>query len=424
MANLFSAFWISLDLLSLLLFCSTFLLKQKRKISPILFLVIGTAIYFIKCSSLSSINPFLFSVVAVYCASKYMYKGSWFRHLFVVIIGFLLIGVLDALVAYGGSTLLKLSLHEFSKRKLSYAVTVTTGKLLALFTSWIIYHFGSFKRYSNIQSRWLLLMLLFPVVSLLMLAVIFTYSQGKEDLSIGAFAFSCALGISNVAILYLLATMEKETRNKQEIALLKQQMDIQTQSIISLEKSYRAQRTSSHEFSHRIQMIANLLEQQQFEEAEKYVHDLQGIQTTRLFEINSHHPIIDAVLNQKYRLAKENRIDMQVHVNDLSKVSLPTDAVVVILSNLLDNSIEASAHCSKERIINCSLLADSSLFLSIENTSNDVKIINGKIESSKFPKEEHGYGLTNVQRILNDLHAEYTYCYSEGLFRFVAEIPT
>lgn len=423
MARLFSVFWIFLDLLNLFFFCSAFLLKQNRKCFPVLFVAIGVAIYFVRYSSLAGVNPFLFSVLAVFCASNYLYKGSWFRHLFVVILGFLLIGILDTLVAYGGSALLKLSLQNFYQRKFSYAVVVTTGKLLALFSIWTIYHFGFFRRNSNIQKRWLALIVLFPIVSLFMLAVIFISYQGKEDLSIGAFVFSCALGVSNVAILYLLATMEKETRNRQEIALLKQQMDIQTQSIISLEKSYRAQRTSSHEFSHRLQMIANLLEQQKFREAEEYVRHLQGIQTTRLFEINSHHPMIDAVLNQKYQLAKEKRIEMQVHVNDLSKVSLPTDAVVVFLSNLLDNAIEASAHCSTEQCIHCSFLADSSLFLSIENTSNQVEIINGEIKSTKFPTSEHGYGLANVQRILHDLHAEYTFCYSDGWFRFVAEIP-
>lgn len=147
------------------------------------------------------------------------------------------------------------------------------------------------------------------------------------------------------------------------------------------------------------------------------------MQTTRLFEINSHHPMIDAVLNQKYQLAKEKKIEMQVHVNDLSKVSLPTDAIVVLLSNLVDNAIEASELCSNAQIIHLSFLADSSLFLSIENTSNPVEIINGEIVSTKLPKEEHGYGLANVMRILQDLHAEYTYYYSEGWFRFVAEIP-
>jgi sensor histidine kinase regulating citrate/malate metabolism len=47
------------------------------------------------------------------------------------------------------------------------------------------------------------------------------------------------------------------------------------------------------------------------------------------------------VLNQKYQQAQEHDIDVQMQVNDLSSVSIYTDHLVVLLSNLLDNAIEA-----------------------------------------------------------------------------------
>lgn len=423
MSNLCSMVWVILDLLCLRFFFDAFLYRRERKYRPVIWCGVFILVYLVKASRLQGLLPFALTVLLFFGVSNYLYKGSMFRHFFIVIMGFLLIGVLDTLAVYGGSTLLKLSLQAFYQRKLSYVLVVTTGKLLTLLITWTLCHFGIFKNYGNIQKRWIVLTLLFPCVSLLMLAVIFESYQGKEDLSLRAFAFSNALAVANIAILYLLATMEKETRNKQEVALLNQQMEIQTQSIIALEKSYRAQRTASHEFSHQIQMISNFLNQQEYENAKEYVQHLQGIQTTRLFEINSHHPVIDAVLNQKYQLAKEKKIDMQVRVNDLSAVQLPTDAVVVMLSNLLDNAIEAAEQYPEEQVIRCSLLADSVLFLSIENTSNPVDIVDGNIASTKKPKEEHGFGLANVRRILCELHAECTYCYSEGWFRFVAEIP-
>lgn len=423
MADLFSVFWIVLDMLSMSFFCDAFLSHRKRNYFPVIFFTVGLLTYFIKSSQMQGLQAFVLSVILVYIAVHYFCKGNWSKQLLVVIMGFLLIGILDVLTAYGGSTLLMLSLQTFCQRKLTYVMTVTTGKLLALLTAWMLWHFEIFKHFSSIQRRWIILTLLFPVVSLLMLAVTFGSYQGKEDLSLGAFIFSCALAVANVAILYLLAAMEKETRNKQEIILLNQQMEIQTQNIISLEKSYRAQRTASHEFSHHLQMISNLLDQHKYENTKAYVQNLQGIQTTRLFEINSHHPLIDALLNQKYQFAKEKGIEMQVRVNDLSSVRLPPNALVVMLSNLLDNAIEATEQCYKDRVIHCSMLVDSGVFLSIENTSNQVDIVDGKIASTKLPKEDHGYGLVNVQRILQDLHAEYTYCYSNGWFRFVAEIP-
>lgn len=82
-----------------------------------------------------------------------------------------------------------------------------------------------------------------------MLIVVFSSFQHRSDLSSGAFMFSIALSVANIAIIYLIGHLERDTKAKHEIELLNRQMDIQTQSILALEKSYRNQRTAAHEFS-------------------------------------------------------------------------------------------------------------------------------------------------------------------------------
>jgi hypothetical protein len=43
--------------------------------------------------------------------------------------------------------------------------------------------------------------------------------------------------------------------------------------------------------------------------------------------------------------------------------------------------------------------------------------------TNKSKKREHGYGLPAIRFILEQLHAEYAFDYSDGWFQFVAEIP-
>ncbi len=94
-----------------------------------------------------------------------------------------------------------------------------------------------------------------------------------------------------------------------------------------------------------------------------------------------------------------------------------------MLSNLLENAIEACCRLPEDRRIECSLLLEDSLFLSIRNTAPPVKIVNGRIETSKENKAEHGFGLPAVQRILQQLKGELVIDYSEPWFQVVAEIP-
>ena len=274
------------------------------------------------------------------------------------------------------------------------------------------------------HGSWTILTVLFPVASIIIVVTVFLNYQDSTDLSVGAFICSGILAVANIAVLYLIHIMEKRITEEKELMLLNQQMDIQSKSISALEKSYRAQRVATHEFNHHLQTIHDLLEQKELETLTGYVNQLQGIQTTQLLSVNTRHPIIDAVLNQKYQAAKELDIEIEFHVTDLSGISIDTTALVVLLSNLLDNAIEACQQLSGERMINCTILANDELFLSIKNPSAPVVINNGLIETTKSPKEEHGYGLIAVKHILSQLNAEYSIHYEDGYFQFATEIPT
>ena len=114
---------------------------------------------------------------------------------------------------------------------------------------------------------------------------------------------------------------------------------------------------------------------------------------------------------------------MSFKVNDLSKLTISTDELVVLLSNLLDNAIEACQRLPDNRAIECTILLEKTLFISIRNTSAPVKIVNGRIETSKKPEKEHGFGLAGVLQVLEQLNGEYAMNYSDNWFQFVAEIP-
>lgn len=379
------------------------------------------------CIALNILNSQViqqFFVYAYLCVlSCILYRGSIFKHLLIAIVGYIFSGIFDSIFLYGMCSVLGISLSDFVWRKLAYTATVTVSKLLALFLAWLILKIRKQRRAQKIHPRWLLLTLIFPIVSLLMLTVVFISHQSSSDLSASAFAFSIGLAVANIAILYLIHRMEHQTQKEHEMLLLNQQMEIQTDSIVALEKSYRAQRQATHEFRHHLQTINDLLGNSGAAAAQDYLSQLLQTQTSRVLCVNSGHPIIDAVVNQKYQAAKERDIDMQIQVNDLSGISVETEALVVLLSNLLDNAVEACQKVEQERTIECSILAGDGLLISIRNTSVPVTIIGNSIPTTKEPKEEHGYGLLNTLRILEKLNAEYTFHYDNGWFRFVAEIP-
>lgn len=425
MEYLLNALWSGMELVFFHFFWNAFLSarKQVKQRVTVLALIWIVAVAYV-CFAPGQLTKLALTTILIFAASLYLNTGAWYQHIIYAVMGCMINGLMDTIAIYGMSMLMGVSYAEFVWMKLFYVVTVCLSKLISILFAWILQKIRKTTSDHAIQRKWLLMALLFPAVSLVMLGVVFVGFQGESDLSISAVIFSIFLAVANVAIIYLIGVLEQNTRQLQENALLHQQMDIQTDSIVALELSYRNQRKATHEYKNQLQTIYNLLQNEKAADAKAYIQHLQGMQSTRIFAVNSHHPFVDAILNHKYQTAKEKEIDFQIQVNDLSQISIGTDELVVLLSNLLDNAIEACCRVEGHRAIQCSILLDEMLFLSVRNTSNPVSILGDSIPTSKTPKEEHGYGLARIQLIMRQLGAEYTFAYENGWFEFVAEFPS
>ena len=221
---------------------------------------------------------------------------------------------------------------------------------------------------------------------------------------------------------FKLLSSGKDSQQDSDMLLLRQHMEMQQESMAALEQNYRMQRKSAHEFEHHIQVLRDLLDRSEVDAAREYLDRLKKNRSIHVMSVSSNHPVIDVILNQKYQTARENEIKMQIQVNDLSALTIPTDSIVVVLTNLLDNAIEACRRLDGYREIFCSVLYDDGLYISIRNTSEPVQIVDGKIPTSKQDSLSHGFGLLSVTYVLDKLDAEYTFGYDEGWFHFAAEI--
>ena len=424
MEYVIGAVWALLELVCFSLFCKAFL-ERKANVQKSLLLYAATFCVLFVFTNIVDISPFqqIVTIGTYVFLSFCLYRGHWLRHILVVILLFVFAAVVDTGILYGASILIGLSYDELVWKKLTYITIVTVGKLIEILIAYIAYYLRPAAGKQPIQGKWLGLLLLFPTASLSALFVIFNAYKAEADLPTGAFLLCIALGLTNIANIYLVRSLEQSARKDQEMSLLNQQMEIQTQSILELERQHKLQRQAAHEHQRQLQTIHDLITTDKVGTAQSYIEELRGNASTRLCVINSHHPVIDAVLNHKYQMAKDRSIEMQVQVNHLANIKLSADALVVLLSNLLDNAIEACEKVPEKRMIHCRILLGDTLFLSVRNTSLPVVISNGNIQTTKPNKKDHGFGLIGIRHILDRHQAEYTYQYQDGWFQFVAEIP-
>ena len=116
-------------------------------------------------------------------------------------------------------------------------------------------------------------------------------------------------------------------------------------------------------------------------------------------------------------------------INDLSEMSIPSVDLTVVMSNLLDNAIEACEKLEKqERRMAVKAIYNKSdnpptLFFSVENASKSVEIFGDHIPTTKPEPELHGFGLPNVMDILHKYGVFYLMDYKDGSFLFCLEWP-
>ena len=362
-------------------------------------------------------------LLSCFIVARTLYENISGRFLlFLIVVEYLLTYSLSFAVGILATSVCGMDAQTFQADKalsLIYGISYYSAELfiIALFRKMMLQRMGNRPR-SAAQHSQLILYFLFPCASFVMLV---SGHNIEEFVSAGC----CILiFISNVAVLFLLERMEYAASEREQLLMLNQQIQLQSKNMTSASELYSAQRKKVHDFRAHLNILNQLMKNQEYSAAEEYLEKITEQQTDRLFLVNTHHPILDALFNTKAAEATQKKISIDFEVNDLSNLPFDASDIVVLLSNLLDNAIEACQRYDKgDKTIHVMAVAQQDFFISVRNTSEPVTIINSSIPTTKPEPQLHGFGLANIRLILEKYSGEYTMFYENGWFQFTADIP-
>lgn len=108
------------------------------------------------------------------------------------------------------------------------------------------------------------------------------------------------------------------------------------------EEIYERQRRKMYDYKNQLSTIQTLIKNGHTDEALSFTQKLTESIAVEMSAINTNHPVVNAVLNQKYRSMQEKHIAVILKVGDLQEICLEEEEIVILLSNLLDNAIRES----------------------------------------------------------------------------------
>lgn len=239
------------------------------------------------------------------------------------------------------------------------------------------------------------------------------------------FLFIIGFCIVSILIFYFIVYVLLKDSYVQSVRMENELIRSQMSLYQSMEQNYRQQQTYMHDYKNQLGCIQGLLENEKTQEAIDYIRDLTGGIWKSTDYVDTNHVIVNVILNQKYQYAQENGITMIISVNDLSGLAMAKEDLVVLLSNLLDNAVEACRKLTENKMIQFKMVMEKeNLILSVKNPVQSVpEIHKGKVLSSKKNRKDHGIGLTNVESVVKRNHGISSIKFEDGYCFFSAMIP-
>lgn len=217
----------------------------------------------------------------------------------------------------------------------------------------------------------------------------------------GALSFLHYL-ISIVAILVVIVMFQnwkemQEEQRGQELVL--NQISDMKKHIEEVEKLYRDIRPMCHDMGNHIQTLEHLVAHNNMDDAAEYLEHLKNEWDEVSPEIKTGSPVIDVILMEKLREAKERQIRFLSDFHYPQNTKLNAFDLSVIMNNALNNCME-NVSGDDPYISIYSFRKNSIFMITIKNSFvGHLNFGDSDLPETTKSGREHGMGLNNIRRV-------------------------
>ena len=233
----------------------------------------------------------------------------------------------------------------------------------------------------------------------------------------GYFVLSIALLVLflwfSAGFLLMATSLNRNARLRQENQIL----SMQQHRYDNLKASIEETRQARHDMRHHLNQLSILAEKGDIDRLKEYIAGA----VSRIPNLDMHlceNRAVDSVVGYYCEAARRNGIPFSAHLALPEELPIDEMDMCLVLSNLLENSLEASmrAEPSLRRISVTSYLhAGSLLLIQVENAyTGKIKEKDGVFLSSK--RNEFGIGIRSVRHIAEKSGGACSFTYDDGVF--------
>ena len=180
-----------------------------------------------------------------------------------------------------------------------------------------------------------------------MLLMYFCYS-GERKVQTAYLFLSVGLIFINIFVIELMQGILEKGELLRESALAGQKKESQLAHYRDMQAVYERQGRKMHDYKNQIRTMQVLLKKGDVQAAAALAERLTESISVEMAAVSTNHPVVDAVLNQKFHAAREQGVSMTFRVGDMGGLRLNEEETVILLSNLLDNAIHECVKVARQ----------------------------------------------------------------------------
>lgn len=168
--------------------------------------------------------------------------------------------------------------------------------------------------------------------------------------------------------------------------------------------NYESFAKAKHDIKQHHSLLLTMLNEENYQMAKEYLSDL--VEENKNYKIsicNTDNLVVDAIINAKSSLMKLMGIDCTVDIHIPTELPFANADISILLGNSIDNAIEATDKVEKDKNIKIYMVYEKNiLIITIINPYNTklIKDKQGIIKTSKSDKNNHGFGLESIKKIV------------------------
>lgn len=183
-------------------------------------------------------------------------------------------------------------------------------------------------------------------------------------------------------------------------------------------------RSIKHDMKNHLMVTLSYLNDRDSESAKQYISQILNKLNAVHSYIDTGNSLLNHILNDKLSMAREKGIDVKAEIENLDFEAMESLDFSALLSNLLDNAIEA---CEKEESPEMSVMIfrrkEYDTIVVKNKVSESVLDSNPNLVTSKEDKEEHGKGIARIKQISDKYNGMSGFYEEDGFFVACAFIP-